>query len=147
MTKDQKPTVMIIEEDPGIREYYGLELEDHGYDVVTMGDVTAVKQAVSRSEPDLIILDPWIRGRYRWDVLSSVKRQDSQIPVLLCLDFDRHRKCAALVEGVFVKSSSTADLLLKVGQITGREGSTSNMWGQGTSETAEPKKRSEKYQG
>ena len=119
MTKDQKPTVMIIDEDPGIRQFYGLELEDRGYDVVTVGDVTAVKQAFSRSEPDLIILDPWIGGRYRWDVLSSVKQQDSQIPVLLCLDLDCHRNCAGLVEGVFVKSSSTADLLLKVGQLTG----------------------------
>jgi len=119
MIKDQKPTLIIIEEDPGIREFYGLELEDSGYDVVTMGDVTALKQVVSRSEPDLIILDPWIRGRYRWDVLSSVKQRDPQIPVLLCLDLDRHRNCAGLVEGVFVKSSSTADLLLKVGQLTG----------------------------
>lgn len=120
MMKDQKPTVMIIDKNTRIRELYGLELADRGYEVVTVGNAAVVEDEISRSNPDLIILDPWIGGQYRWDVLSSVKEGHPLIPVLLCLAFDMPfpNNLRALADGVVVKSSFTADLLLKVEQIT-----------------------------
>jgi len=126
MTKDEKMTVMIIDENPGIREFYGLELEDSGFEVVTVGDVAAVEQEINRSRPDLVIMDPWIGGHYRWDVLSDIKGGHSLMPVLLCLAFDRPFPFEApfpqnLVpaEGFVRKTASASDLLLQVEQIMG----------------------------
>ena len=118
MMKDRKPTVMIIDENTGIRDLYGLELTDRGYGVVTVECVAAIEDAISRSKPDFIILDPWIGGEYRWDVLWSIKQGHFPMPVLICLAFDAPCDLTGLADGVVVKSSFTADLLLKVEQIT-----------------------------
>lgn len=117
MMKDRKPTVMIVDENTGIRELYAVELADQGYDVVAMGDAAIVEKAISRSKPDLIILDPWIGGEYRWDMLWSMKKGYPPMPVLICLAFNVPCDLTGLADSVVVKSSLTADLLLKVGQI------------------------------
>lgn len=118
MVKDRKPTVIIIDGNTGIRELYAAELTDRGYDVVAMGYAAIVEETISRSKPDLIILDPWIGGEYRWDVLRSIKEGHPLMPVLICLAFDAPCDFTGLAEGIVVKSSFTADLLLKVEQIT-----------------------------
>lgn len=92
-----------------------------------MGDAAVLKEAIGRSEPDLVLIDPWIGGRHRWDVVSGIKKRDPMTPVLLCLAFDAPvpsdapfpKHLAELADGVVVKSSSTADLLLHVEQIVG----------------------------
>lgn len=119
MTKDGKQTVMIIDENWGIRELYRLELADRGYGVVTAGDAAAAEGAVSRSKPDLIVFDPWMDGRYRWDLLMRVRGRNPSIPVLVCLAFGTALPDwpARLADCFIVKSSSTRDLLQKVGDI------------------------------
>ncbi len=118
LAKDRKPTVMIIDENAGIREFYAAELAERGYDVVAAGNAGDVEEVIRRSKPDLIILDPWIEGRYRWDVLSSIKEEDSRMPVLLCLAFDAPvPEDMVLAEEFVLKSMFTGDFLLKVERI------------------------------
>ncbi|OPY69272.1 MAG: CAI-1 autoinducer sensor kinase/phosphatase CqsS [Syntrophorhabdaceae bacterium PtaU1.Bin034] len=120
MVRDRKPRVMIIDENSGVRQFYTLELVESGYDVITVEDAAAFKEAVGRSRPDLIILDPWIGGRHRWDILSGIKEDHALVPVLLCLAFDvSFPNDVAPAEGFVLKSSLTADFLLKVEEIMG----------------------------
>jgi DNA-binding NtrC family response regulator len=118
MAKDRKPTVMIIDENPGVRELYAAELAERGYDVVAAGSAEDVEEAMRRSKPDLIILDPWIEGRYRWDVLWTIKEGDSRMPVLLCLAFDAPvPEDMVLAEEFILKSMFTTDLIHRVERI------------------------------
>jgi len=121
---DPKPKVMIIDENAGTRAFYATELAESGYDVFAVGDVAAFEKAFGGAKPDLIILDPWIGGRYRWDVVSGIKERDSSMPVLLCLAFDAPLPFEApfprdlATESLVLKSMWTEDLLLKVERIT-----------------------------
>ena len=124
MMRDRKPRVIIIDENRAIRELYGLELADNGYEVVMVGDTAAVDEAIGSFKPDLVILDPWIGGKYRWDLLSGIKQAHSSIPVILCLAFGApvpfhapFPKDLFPAESFVVKSMRIEDLLLKVGQI------------------------------
>jgi DNA-binding NtrC family response regulator len=63
--------MMVIDKNRGIREFYGLELADERYyNAVMVGDAAAVEEAIRHSKPDLVILDPWIGGEYRWPAVG-----------------------------------------------------------------------------
>src|SRR5271157_5933051 len=115
MTGDLKPKVMIMDENSGIRQFYAVELAESGYEVVTVGDAAVFKEAISNSKPDLVLIDPWIGGQYRWDMVSDIKRGDSLTPVLLCLAFDApFPRDLVAAEGFVLKSMFTDDLLAMV---------------------------------
>lgn len=51
------PKIMIIDDEPDIREYLMAALEDNGYTPCTVAENETVLSAVDREKPDLIILD------------------------------------------------------------------------------------------
>ena len=49
--------ILIVDDDPDIRQGMQVRLEYGGYDTCVAADVTAAAAAASREEPDLIVLD------------------------------------------------------------------------------------------
>ena len=122
--KIRRPLVVILDENGGIRELYALELAERGYEVVTLGDVAGVEEMIAGLEPDLVLLDPYIGGKYRWDVVTGIKGRNPHLRVLLCtaLAIDDHDLHFGLVDGYIVKSSCTDDLILKVELLVKKKG-------------------------
>jgi DNA-binding NtrC family response regulator len=54
--------ILIVDDEPGIREWVGEILRDEGYDVAVAEDAPAAREAVRRQRPDLVLLDVWLPG-------------------------------------------------------------------------------------
>ena len=95
-----------------------------GYRVVTTGDASAVEEMIDALKPDLVLVDPYIGGEHRWDVVAGIKERNAHPCVLLCTVFtvaDDNDPHFNLADGFVVKSSCTDDLILKVDTLLRRK--------------------------
>jgi two-component system alkaline phosphatase synthesis response regulator PhoP len=79
---DRPVRILVVDDEPTVREMVGLNLKADGYDVVfaTRGDEAL---GVARAtQPDLVVLDVMLPGRDGFDV-CRVLRQESNVPILL----------------------------------------------------------------
>ncbi|HEY7542588.1 MAG TPA: sigma-54 dependent transcriptional regulator [Methylomirabilota bacterium] len=77
-----RPVVLVVDDDPGVRESFRLILEDH-YDVIDVPDGPAALDTVRASEIDLVLLDIRLPGMDGIEVLERIKALDEGIEVIL----------------------------------------------------------------
>jgi two-component system phosphate regulon response regulator PhoB len=58
-----RPTILVVEDEPAIRELLKVNLADEGYDVQEAGDVQAAQHALAQRLPDLVLLDWMLPGQ------------------------------------------------------------------------------------
>jgi DNA-binding response OmpR family regulator/DNA-binding CsgD family transcriptional regulator len=79
-------TILVVEDEPDIRDLIRLNLELEGFAVVTAADGDAGLDAARESTPDLIILDVMMPGLDGWEVLAELKAGNvalARVPVLM----------------------------------------------------------------
>ena len=77
--------ILIVDDEPDIRELISGVLEDDGYETRMAADSDAALTAVNERKPSLVLLDVWLRGS-RLDgleLLTEIKKIDSQLPVIV----------------------------------------------------------------
>ncbi|MGE5168940.1 MAG: phosphate regulon transcriptional regulator PhoB [Rudaea sp.] len=57
------PIILVVEDEPAIRELLKVNLVDEGYDVEEANDAEAAQQALARKLPDLVLLDWMLPGQ------------------------------------------------------------------------------------
>jgi CheY-like chemotaxis protein len=79
------PTVLVVDDDPAIREYVGDMLELEGYDVRFAVDGPAALESIAAARPDCLVLDVMMPGMSGHDVLAHVRRADGgpALPVVM----------------------------------------------------------------
>ncbi len=88
----KRSRILVVDDEPIVRETVGLNLRADGYDVVFAADGNEAL-AMARSErPDLVVLDVMLPGRDGYDV-CRILRAESSVPILLLSargeEFDR----------------------------------------------------------
>ncbi len=78
-----KPVVMVIDDEQAIRLFLEATLEDEGYSVVTFSDGASSLDWLSRSVPDLVLLDLMLPDMSGIQVLESLKELYSHLPVVM----------------------------------------------------------------
>ncbi|MFI9825773.1 response regulator [Streptomyces sp. NPDC052013] len=85
------PRVLLIEDDPSVRQGVELGLRRRGHDVHSAATAEAGLAALSEFRPDLLLLDLMLPGMNGVQVCHRV-RQDSQLPIIMLTargdDFD-----------------------------------------------------------
>ncbi len=74
--------IMIIEDDPVIRDELSLLLENEGYAACAVTDFTEIPLQVSDAAPDLILLDLGLPGRDGLTLCAAIRRC-SKIPIII----------------------------------------------------------------
>jgi DNA-binding NtrC family response regulator len=77
-----RPVVLVVDDDPGVRESFRLILEDH-YDVTDVPDGPTALDVVRTSAVDLVLLDIRLPGMDGIEVLERIKALDEGIEVIL----------------------------------------------------------------
>jgi DNA-binding NtrC family response regulator len=77
-----RPAILVVDDDPGVRESFRLILEDH-YDVVDVPDGPSALEAVRASPVDLVLLDIRLPGMDGIEVLERIKAIDERVEVIL----------------------------------------------------------------
>lgn len=113
-----KYTILIVDDDPSIREVLTVLLESEGYTVrQAENGPRAVEEAASGPDIDLVILDIMMPGMSGVEVCGKI-RETSSVPVLFLTAKSRDQdKVEAYTEGgddYLVKPFSRTELLMKV---------------------------------
>ena len=97
MPKKKPPTILLVDDDPLIRNL-GQELLEHlGYRVETAGDGSeALKKFKGMEQVDLVLLDYFLPGQNGCEVLKEFKLLDKRARVLVASGFLSSQDLASL---------------------------------------------------
>jgi two-component system response regulator MtrA len=74
--------ILLVEDDPSIREITALGLREAGFTVVTAGDGDAALDRFHDDRPDLVVLDVMLPKRDGLEVCRAI-REESAVPVVM----------------------------------------------------------------
>lgn len=75
--------ILIVDDEEGIRMLYSMELQDEGYEVITLPDGRDLLQVVDAERPDCIVLDIKMREFNGLDLLQQLRKKYYNLPVIL----------------------------------------------------------------
>jgi DNA-binding response OmpR family regulator len=75
--------VLIVDDEDGIRMLYKMELEDDGYEVITLPDGKDLMDVLEREHPDCIVLDIKMKEYNGLDLLQEIRKKHYNMPVIL----------------------------------------------------------------
>jgi cyclic di-GMP phosphodiesterase len=117
------PTVLVVDDDEGIRQLFGRWLAAQGYTVVAVGDGTAALDAVQQQSPDVVLLDIAMPGLNGVEVCRRIKGEQATrlTPVILVSAVDgvedRIAGLAAGADDFLSKPPDANELLTRVGAV------------------------------
>lgn len=84
------PKILVVDDDPGVRELCNLVLTNEGYTVFEAEDATAGIASARENLPDLVLLDWMLPGLDGIDALRALKGsgKTSQIPIVMLTALD-----------------------------------------------------------
>jgi CheY-like chemotaxis protein len=74
--------VLVVDDDPGIRQLIEMVLQDEGFDVVTAANGKEALERINESRPALVLLDLQMPVMTGWEVLSQVREANIEVPVV-----------------------------------------------------------------
>lgn len=85
MKKRTPRKVLVIDDEPDLRQFSAWVLEAEGYHVLQAVDVNEGMEMARQEHPDLILLDIRLPDRYGWTVLTEIKNTPSlsDMPVVI----------------------------------------------------------------
>src|SRR5438094_3171038 len=78
-----KPTILVVDDEPGVRSALGGVLRDEGYNVGAVPSGEACLERVRRSAVDLIVLDVWLPGMDGLATLARLRERQVDAEVVL----------------------------------------------------------------
>ena len=75
--------ILIVDDEEGIRMLYSMELEDEGYQVITLADGKELLEVVEREQPDCLVLDIKMKEYSGLDLLQQIRKKHYDLPVIL----------------------------------------------------------------
>ncbi len=126
--KNMNPKILIVDDEPAIRQMLIFALSSEGYDYVEAASADQAQKQIKNSNPDLILLDWMMPGLSGVDLARRLKRDpDSKdLPIImLTARGEDHDKIKALDTGVddyVTKPFSTQELLARIRAVLRRSG-------------------------
>jgi two-component system, cell cycle response regulator len=107
-TTVERPLILVVDDDPALRELIAVQLENAGYQTVRASDGEEALRLATEHEPDVIVLDVSMRGLDGYAVCRSLQERDSSAPPVIFLTAQAHT--SARVEGL---DSGAVDYVVK----------------------------------
>lgn len=78
-------TVLVVDDDPAIREFVGDILDLEGYQVRLAGDGLTALAQIEEDRPDCVLLDVMMPGMNGHEVLAAIRKADGgpHLPVII----------------------------------------------------------------
>jgi DNA-binding response OmpR family regulator len=115
--------VLVVDDEPTVRDVVARYLEREGYVVREVGDGDEVAAAVESFRPDLVVLDVMLPGRSGLEVLRDL---DNRVPVILLTartdETDRVLGLELGADDYVVKPFSPRELVARVRSVLRRSG-------------------------
>ena len=79
----EKPSILIVEDEPKMRRLLELQLAEEGFQARTAGDAETGLQFLGKDPFDLVVTDFKLPGMTGLEFLQSIKRIDANLPVII----------------------------------------------------------------
>ena len=76
-------SILVIDDEPALREVLTLRIADWGHDVRAVADAAEAEREIERKRPDLVLCDLVLPGSSGMELLKRMKRQDERLPVVM----------------------------------------------------------------
>jgi excisionase family DNA binding protein len=77
------PLVLVVDDDPRLREFIRVNLEMEGYAVREAESAEEALSAIEDQAPDLVLLDVVMPGIDGWQILQRMQERHGSIPVIM----------------------------------------------------------------
>ena len=94
--------ILVIDDDPGIREYLEALASRHGYDVYTVVDGEKALETLDETRPDVVTLDVVLPGIDGLETLRRFKQRMPDVPVIM---LSGHGQARTIVEAMRLGAS------------------------------------------
>jgi DNA-binding response OmpR family regulator len=104
--------ILVVDDEESIRQLYKEELEEEGYEVELAERGEEALEKISRSKPQVVILDLKMPGMGGLEVLERIREQDKDLPVIICTAYGEYKSDLATwaSDAYVVKSSDLTEL-------------------------------------
>ena len=112
--------ILIVEDEPSIRDMVALILRKSGMEVIQTADANAAQITLSEHPPDLILLDWMLPGMSGLELARRLRREDStrDIPIIMLTargeEMDRVNALETCIDDYVVKPFSAAELIARI---------------------------------
>lgn len=116
--------ILIVEDDPSLRQLYEAEFLEEGYTVATVDSGEEAVESVRQSPPDAVVLDIRLPGMNGLEVLRGLLERHPGVAVVLNSAYPSYKSDFSCwsADGYVVKSSDTRELKEAVGHALHRRG-------------------------
>lgn len=83
MTADDAPDVLVVDDEPQVRQIMASYLSREGFNVRVVGDGAAALAELAKKRPDLVVLDLMLPGVDGLTVLRRLRASGDQVPVIV----------------------------------------------------------------
>ena len=115
--------ILVVDDQPYIGQLLSAELEDEGYSVESVKDAKLLSKHLDDDQPDLVLLDLYLKGFKGWSILHNIKEKNPDLPVLIFTAYDTFAEDPRLskADGYVIKSLDGLDELKeKIAEVIGR---------------------------
>ena len=95
---EQKPVVLVIDDEPPIRKLLRMGLATQGYDVAEATNGRTALDALTRAKPDLVILDLGLPDMAGGDLLRRIRASLEAVPILVLSSREDERTKVELLD-------------------------------------------------
>ena len=122
--KDRSARLLIVDDDPGIRELTASFLQNHGYFVDTAEDGSAMRAAMASVDYALVVLDVMMPGEDGLSVLRSLDRATSPAVIIMSAIGEEVDRIVGLEMGAddyVAKPANPRELLARIRSVLRRK--------------------------
>ena len=84
--------ILLIDDEEHIRQLYGEELSEEGYEIVTAASGHDLLRKIDLLQPDVVILDIRLVGYDGLELLQDIRGQHRELPVIICTAYDTYKR-------------------------------------------------------
>lgn len=108
--------ILVVEDEQSLRLLYRNDLEQEGYEVVTVGSASEGLRAYETESLDLVVLDIRLPGMDGLDAMARMLDKNPRIPIVLNTGYSSYKDnfLSWAADAYVIKSSDTGELLAKI---------------------------------
>lgn len=116
MTPSDTPVVLVVEDDPPVREFLDEVLDEEGYEVIVAHDGTMALRIIESLKVDLITLDLDLPGLTGSELLQVLRKRKAAIPpvVVITGQIPVRKQTRQMAQAVITKPFDVDDLIAAV---------------------------------
>ena len=112
-------SILVVEDEEGIRQLYSEELRDEGYEVVTASTGKEALEALEKRTFDIITLDIRMPEMDGLEFLGRIRKINMEIPIVICTAYSSYKQDFSVwgADAYVVKTADITELKEKISSL------------------------------